>query len=37
MPVSCSVCSGEAVMALRLHRERGTLASIRKAIDRRYG
>jgi hypothetical protein len=36
MPVSCSICSGEARMALRLHRSGGTLASIRKAIDRRY-
>jgi hypothetical protein len=37
MPNGCGVCTGEAVLARKLHRKRSTLAEIRAAVDEKYG
>jgi hypothetical protein len=36
MPMSCGICTGEAELALELHRKGSTLAEIRAAVDKKY-
>ena len=37
MPTSCGICRESAELALRVHRDGGTLADVRAALDRKYG
>ena len=37
MPTTCGICRESAELALRVHREGGTLADVRAALDRKYG
>ena len=37
MPISCGICRESAELALRVHRDGGTLADVRAALDRKYG
>ena len=37
MPTSCGICRESAELALRVHREGGTLADVRAALDREFG